>query len=266
MTQAQPQKRNTGGSSRPVILRSTTLRSYQAQHTFRRSWEGTSRSFYLLTVVLRAIANDDEAREVEGVVDAQITEMQDRLTAETARLERICEDSGIDPAPSFTKPQNIDVEISSPRANRYLGLINQMDRVVGLISLLWLSGVRNDSQYSAECYLWQRGMLRLSNRVREIANRALAAANRVRAGVGGDVNGDADEDALSSLTPVPLDHEDDDQGSDHGGEHGEGRAETADSGAEPEAKKRPGRKKKEAVEAGEPIPDEAGAEPVADAA
>ncbi|OGT89425.1 MAG: hypothetical protein A2286_06050 [Gammaproteobacteria bacterium RIFOXYA12_FULL_61_12] len=253
-------KRNSGGSTRPVIQRKITLSSYQAQQTFRRSFDPTARSFYLLSIVLRAIAHDDQAREVEAMVDVQLDEMQERLTAEALRLERMCEDSGIDPTPTFTRPQEIDAEISTPRINRYLGLINQLDRVVGLISLLWLSGVRSDSQYSAECYLWQRNLLRLSNRIREIANRAVSAANRVKSGQDGEpVEGQETE---HDITPVPIDPE--------------GHDDELASGAEPAAGKR-GRKKKapaapaadEAVAdevADETAPGEAEAESIADAA
>ncbi|MCG7871056.1 MAG: hypothetical protein JAZ11_03010 [Candidatus Thiodiazotropha lotti] len=171
-------KTKSGGSSRPVIMQEATLASYQAQQVYKRSYGNTSRSFYMLTVVLRALANDDQAREVESVVDSSLDEMGERLTTEIQRLKKLCDDSGIEPTPNFNKPQVVEVEIASPRAARYLGLIKQLDHVIGLTSLLWLSGVRNDSQYSAECYLWQRNLLRLSNRVREIANRAIAAANR----------------------------------------------------------------------------------------
>lgn len=178
--QATQKPTQKGGSSRPVMTQAVVFDSYQAQQAYRRAYPNTSRSLYLLSVVLRAQGSDENAREVEGIVDTAMTELSDRFSNETKRLERLCEDNGIDPSPRFSRPQEVEIEIATPRANRFIGLIRQLDRTVGLISLLWLQGVRNDSQHADECYLWQRNVIRLANRISEIANRALAAANRAK--------------------------------------------------------------------------------------
>ena len=173
-------KQKPGGSSRPVINQEAEFGSYQAQQVFKRSYAVTSRSFYVLSVVQRALTSEEIVVQVEEVIDGLLDEMNTRFTDEIDRLIKLCNDSGIDPQPNFNKPQTIQVEIASPRAGRFLGQIKQLDHVIGLIALLWLSGVRNDSQYAAECYLWQRNLTRLSNRIREITNRAINAANQAR--------------------------------------------------------------------------------------
>lgn len=202
--------RPNAGSTRAVITIQKTLGSHQAQRSYERSWDHTSRALYLITVVLRAIASDEQARQVETLIDAQLDELQKHYADEIARLEKQCEDSGIEPVIHFTKPRVLDVQISTPRANRYLGLLSQLDRVIGLISLLWLSGVRGDSQYSAECYLWRQRLLRVSNRIRETANQAVAAANRARQGKAESVPEPVE--AEHDLTPVPLEAEEEKPG------------------------------------------------------
>lgn len=237
--------KRSGGSTRPIIVINKTLGSYHAQRAYERSFEPTSRALYLMTVVLRAIANDDDASKVEAIVDGHFEELQKRYTDEIARLERQCEESGLEPHVAFTKPVTLDAEISTPRANRYLGLIGQLDRIVGLIALLWLSGARSDSQYSAECYQWRRALLRLSNRIREISNRAIQSANRTEKAPDDNAETSAPE-VEHDLTPVPLEPDEE-----------EGEEATAH-----DRPAKPGRKKREKA----PVVGDEAVGPIADAA
>ncbi len=206
-------KPKQGGTSRPVINQEAEFGSYQAQQVFKRSYAVTSRSFYLLSVVQRALTREEIVVQVEAVVDGLLDEISKRLSDEIERLIKLCNESGIDPQPNFNKPQRVQAEIASPRAGRYLGQIQQLDRVIGLIALLWLSGVRNDSQYAAECYLWQRNLTRLANRIREITNRAINAANQSRQereGAGRDQDaefpeiGDLPDDTMITVVGTPV--------------------------------------------------------------
>ncbi|MES9822120.1 MAG: hypothetical protein ABW161_16890 [Candidatus Thiodiazotropha sp.] len=171
-------KQTPGGSTRPVIKQTVELGSFPAQQSFNRSYAYTSRSLYMLSVVLRPLTSEENVSKVEERVDELLSEMEKRFADEIKRLIALCNKSGIDPQPNFTKPVTVDVEIATPRASRYLGLIKQLDHIIGLIAVLWISGVRTDKQYSDECYLWQRNLARLSNRMREIISRAVSAGNR----------------------------------------------------------------------------------------
>lgn len=164
--------------TRPVIKQEIVLGSFPAQKSFNRSYVFTSRSLYLLAVVLRPLTSEKNVSEVEEKVDELLSEMEVRFADEVKRLIALCNKTGIDPQPNFTQPLTVDVEISTPRASRYLGLIKQLDHIIGLIAILWISGVRTDKQYSNECYLWQRNLARLSNRMCEIIKRAIAAGNQ----------------------------------------------------------------------------------------
>lgn len=82
--------------------------------------------------------------------------------------------------PVFSNPLDVVLEINTRRGVKFVQIVKDLDRVVGFISLLWLHGVRSDEQYAAESYLWQRNVMRLGNRIRQIAVRAIIAANNAR--------------------------------------------------------------------------------------
>lgn len=182
-TQTAPQAPNTpkkkkGGSSRAVINREVALTSHQAQQAYKRSYIKVSRDLYVLSVVLRTLTSDDVAQEVEQMVDNIFTDIRGRFTNEVERLKAQCDDAGVTPTPDFTAPEHVTAEIATPLAGQYLGLIQMLDEVIGLMSALWLAGMKPSSQHSAECYQWQQNLIKSGNRVQEITRRAVNAANR----------------------------------------------------------------------------------------
>jgi hypothetical protein len=78
---------------------------------------------------------------------------------------------------------------------RYLSMIGDMDDIIGLTSMTWLGGLLTDEKYRAETYRWQRTMLNLSGRIRQLIGGALYRANK------GD-KGEASNDAEATQAPA----------------------------------------------------------------
>lgn len=165
--------------SQAVVRIRLHLRSRHAQRVFRRSYTTAARALYTLSVMLRVYATQTEAEHVGAVADGMLDAVREDLAGEIARMEKLIADQGIDlGAVEYTEPQEFEAAISTPKAGQYLGLIREMDRFIALVDLLWLSGVYTDSQYSAGSYQWQRRLVKLANRLRNLAQHAMALARR----------------------------------------------------------------------------------------
>lgn len=177
---AAPKSRNQDRSkSHPFFTQHVKLNSFHAQQVFDRGFDVCANSIFSLSVVLRIIGTDEQAREVEGVVDERLNKAFEDMRNETARLEKLAEANGIEfNGIEYSKPKEIEAKINSPRAVRYLGIIREFDGMVAKLDTLWLSGVIPDSNYSKSIYEWKRRLLRLAGSIRLIANRAMAAARK----------------------------------------------------------------------------------------
>lgn len=165
--------------SQAIVKAKINLRSRHAQRVYRRSYSTAARAFYTLSVMLRIYVNEQEAEQIGAVCDGMLGAVREDLTQEIARMEQVAETQGIDlGAIAYTQPEEFEVEITTPKASQYLGLIREMDRLIGLIDVLWLSGVYNDTQYNAGSYQWQRRLIKLANRLRNLAQRGMALARR----------------------------------------------------------------------------------------
>lgn len=223
--QSQREQRKTPRRpvSQAVVRTKVKLRSRQAQQTFRRSYNTAARASYTLAVMLRIYASDAEAEGVGAIADEMLTGVRDEIAAEIARMEIVLKEHGIEGgAVDYTEPEEFDAEVSSPRASQFLMLLGSMDRFIGLMDLLWLSGVYTDTQYHAGCYQWQRRMTKLANRLRNLAQRSMALARRDdddsrrslaaellghsvdEDGAGEDIGDDDDDDATIDAPPPPT--------------------------------------------------------------
>lgn len=155
------------------------LRSRQAQKLYRYNFETASYALYTMSVILPTMVDEKSVLDVSGVVDGEIDAVRNDLASEIERAKEMAETNGIDlDAVQYSKPQKITVEINSPKAGQFFGLIREMDRLIGMLDMLWLSGIYNDHQYNTGCYQWQRRISKLANRLRNIAQRTMAMARR----------------------------------------------------------------------------------------
>lgn len=165
--------------SHPYFTQKVRLHSFHAQQVFDRGFELCANAIFSLSVVLRIIGTDEQAREVEGIVDERLNKMFEDMRSEVARLEKMAEANGIEfKGIDYSHPKEVDAKITSPRAVRYIGLIREFDGLVAKLDTLWLSGVIPDGNYSRSIYEWKRRLLRLAGTIRSIAGRAMIAARR----------------------------------------------------------------------------------------
>lgn len=165
--------------SHPYFTQKVKLHSFHAQQVFDRGFELCANAIFSLSVVLRIIGTDEQAREVEGIVDERLNKMFEDMRGEVARLEKMAEANGIEfKGIDYSHPKEVEAKITSPRAVRYIGLIREFDGLVAKLDTLWLSGVIPDGNYSRSIYEWKRRLLRLAGTIRSIARRAMIAARR----------------------------------------------------------------------------------------
>ena len=170
------------GKSRPYFTQKVKLQSLHAQQVFDRGFEFCANAIFSLSVVLRIIGADSQAREVEGIVDERLNKAFADIRGESARLEKLAEADGIEfKGIEYSHPKEIEAKISSPRVVQYLGIIREFDGLVARLDTLWLSGAIPDGHYSRNLYEWKRRLLRLAGGIRSIARQSMIAARKQEA-------------------------------------------------------------------------------------
>jgi hypothetical protein len=165
--------------SHPYFTQKVKLHSFHAQQVFDRGFDLCANAIFSLSVVLRIVGTDEQAREVEGIVDDRLNKMFEEMRGEVARLEKMAEANGIEfMGIDYSHPKEVEAKITSPRAVRYVGLIREFDGLVAKLDTLWLSGIIPDGNYSRSIYEWKRRLLRLAGAIRSIAGRAMIAARK----------------------------------------------------------------------------------------
>ncbi|NMQ27854.1 hypothetical protein E4Q23_08855 [Candidatus Accumulibacter phosphatis] len=178
-------------NSRPFLTQTTLLNSLHAQQIFDRGYEMCANALFSLSVVLRFIGSEEQALEVDTLVDTQIDQTLEEIRKESLRLKEVAEGNGIETTIGYTSAKAIDVQITSPRAIKYLAIIREFDGMMAHLDALWLSCVITDSQYARGVYEWKRRILRLAGQVRQLATRAVLAARRKETGEMADESGTA---------------------------------------------------------------------------
>ncbi len=165
-------------NSRPFLTQKALLNSLHAQQIFERGYEMCANALFSLSVVLRFIGTEEQAQEVDAMVDSLINQALEGIQKESARLKEIAESNGIETTIGYTSAKTVDVQITSPRSIKFLAIIREFDGMMAHMDALWLSCVITDTQYARGVYEWKRRILRLAGQVRQIATRAVLAARR----------------------------------------------------------------------------------------
>ncbi len=165
-------------NSRPFLTQKALLNSLHAQQIFERGYEMCANALFSLSVVLRFIGTEEQAQEVDAMVDSLINQALEGIQKESARLKEIAESNGIETTIGYTSAKTVDVQITSPRSIKFLAIIREFDGMMANMDALWLSCVITDTQYARGVYEWKRRILRLAGQVRQIATRAVLAARR----------------------------------------------------------------------------------------
>ena len=114
--------------------------------TLRRSWNvmfvRTQIALHMLQEVLPTNGGVEAARTVEGLVHDRLSELEQQLSDEHARISAVAAKDGITtfPAKSYTEIEKLEVPIFTPGAARYLRLLNGVDELLWRVDYLWLQG------------------------------------------------------------------------------------------------------------------------------
>ena len=165
-------------NSRPFLTQKALLNSLHAQQIFDRGYEMCANALFSLSVVLRFIGTEEQAQEVDAMVDALINHALEDIHKESLRLKEIAESNDIETTIGYTSAKAVDVQITSPRSIKFLAIIREFDSMMANMDALWLSCVITDTQYARGVYEWKRRILRLAGQIRQIATRAVLAARR----------------------------------------------------------------------------------------
>lgn len=187
--------------SHPYFTQKVKLQSFHAQQVFERGFEIASGAIFSLSVVLRAVGSDEQAREIEALVDEQLTKFSTLLKNESDRLDKLAEANGIEfDGVDYSNPIEVSAKITSPRAVRYIGIIREFDQLVTKFDTLWLSSVITDSVQASTIYGWKRNILRQAGSIRALTIRAMSAAHKKNQAAAEASKDDADLELAKPVT------------------------------------------------------------------
>lgn len=154
-----------------------TLNTPCAQRVYNRVYAEVSRNLYSLGVVTH-VMNDDGtvAEELNAVVKDRFDTLKKQLDDEIKRLEAVRDDAGVSAIPNYTEPQSVENDVTTPMTFHFIRLLQTLDRVVTLLDSLWLTEEIDVKQKLRQEYVWQKRILKFSNQLRELNNRARKAS------------------------------------------------------------------------------------------
>lgn len=169
------------GSSRPYFMVDLALNSIHTHHILERGYEGAADGVFQLEVILPALTSVEEAAKVQDTISTKIAAVWEELKAEHARFAKIAESAGISSDGfGYTATRHYKVEVTSPEANTLIRMLADFDKMIGLVDCLWLTGTLSRKQYATATHDWKRRWLRLTQEIRDVGGRAVAAVNRSR--------------------------------------------------------------------------------------
>lgn len=159
--------------SLPSLTQRLVLDTEEAQRVYQRTFSEILKNLYYLSVIARISSDDERAiDELNEQVEVKFVDFFDCLEDEAVRLSALCYDNAVTALPTYSMPLEVDVDVSSPMAKRYLQLLIKLDRIVKLLDSLWLSEHFTAKQKLRGTYEWQRKLVKVANQVREARNQA----------------------------------------------------------------------------------------------
>ncbi|MBT3205219.1 MAG: hypothetical protein HOM14_03845 [Gammaproteobacteria bacterium] len=165
--------------SRATIERTVEFQSLQAQRVIDRSFMRLKGSFYSISVVLHILTDSDETvQEIDDYIDEKFIEIEQDLIDEQSRIKVILENDGIDTDVKYSNPRKYKLLIDSPRANNFLRLVSQLDKLMLLMDSAWIFNGISDVQKKQESYKWQRRLMKFAAQIINLEIRARDAATK----------------------------------------------------------------------------------------
>lgn len=171
---AQPRTIN----SRPVFKRKITLNSLPAQRVIERSYVRTAQSMFSIEVILRIIDRSDFVDDMQKLIANQMAQMTMALQAAHQAYDKKMLDAGVEDLPTYSNPKPYELEMTTPQGGQFIGLIDQLDKLIGKIDALWWASQLDGGTRTDENYNWQQMMFKLAGRIQSIEGRARKAADQ----------------------------------------------------------------------------------------
>lgn len=177
-------RRRQNDQSKPSFTRSMTLNSLQSQRVYKRSFERVSYSLFSIDVILQIITDRNGDRQAISVMESAIRGLFEKfstdLAEEIVRCKKLLSDHGIAESDhvTYTDPQIIDVQLTSPQVIEFARLMVQLDELMALVDTLWLNTIFDNRQRADANYIWQQRLIKLASRIIGNEGRARRAAYR----------------------------------------------------------------------------------------
>ncbi|WP_200157818.1 AcaB family transcriptional regulator [Allochromatium vinosum] len=166
--------------SRPVFDRPVRIHSeYARRLVSERQFRPAMTALYGLDVILRLIATEAEADQVETVIATRLSELSQELVGERERLHAELERYDLLAVrPRYTQPIDLRVQIASPHIGAYTNLILELDQLMMAIDTLWLSGVLSNKEHTERQIAWRNRLGAAGQSFIDLHRYAYAEAER----------------------------------------------------------------------------------------
>lgn len=162
----------------PVGRVKVTLHTDFAQRVFRRCWDRLKGDLYVLTVRTRMADQNQTSAAIETVISEAFNKARTDLAADLERTEVLRDHAQVSEFPEYVDRLEAVATFSTPRAREFLSLIQQMDQLLMLYDALWLQGFAETDERVHRSQNWQRRLIKVANRLRELANRTRVSLAR----------------------------------------------------------------------------------------
>ena len=166
--------------SRPVFDRAVRIHSeYVRRLVSDRQLKPAMTALYGIDVILRLIATEEQADQIESVIEARLIAFSEAMTEERTRLRHELERHGLtEVRPRYTHPTDLRIQIASPHIGAYTNLIVELDQLMIAIDTLWLSGLLTNKAHTATEIQWRNQLGQAGQRFIELHRLAYAEAER----------------------------------------------------------------------------------------
>ena len=164
-------------ASKPYVNEDITLNTDQSQKIFQRVFAKLSEALYRSDTILTQVA-PKEATTLHRLMDKSFEELYQKLTKEDQRVDVLCQGEGIIGEAKYTSSSTRNAIIYSPRARRFMLLLEIYDRMVRKLDLLHLYGILGTAEWMTVTYDWRRDLFAFANAQIEASNEAMRAARQ----------------------------------------------------------------------------------------
>ena len=153
-------------------MREITLNTLHCQRVYKRVWDRLKADIFILTIPTRTMGFDEVADQAEKFLDEQFEKIRADLAADIERADVLMDEHALTDRASYGEAAlSVTAEYTSPQANRYLDLLLALDQLLMRIDALWLSGLVEAKERTTRGYEWQRRLIKLANRLRDLGDR-----------------------------------------------------------------------------------------------